>query len=244
MSNEKQKNTGRLPGFYIALCCCVLVIGVAGYFADTNQKKAENEEVFSSEIVADTSQSTPIPFSEEEILSVTDITPVEEVTETPVPTPTATAQPEYTVDNPDVMEASVIAEAYEDYFGFPCIGKVIAPYSPILSYNDALDDYRAHNGIDISADEGCSVCAAADGTVENIFANALGEGISVIHQNGYITKYMCLGSVEAWKIGDEVKAGDVLGTVGKSKGENVKEPHLHFEMYKNGEAVNPEELLQ
>lgn len=59
MSKEKQKNTGRLPGFYIALCCCVLVIGVAGYFADTKQKETENEQVFSSETVTDTAQTPP-----------------------------------------------------------------------------------------------------------------------------------------------------------------------------------------
>ena len=126
----------------------------------------------------------------------------------------------------------------------PASGEVLAQYSSELLFNEALGDYRAHNGIDIAADEGCSISAAADGTVDDIYSNAFGDGITISHSDGIITKYMCLGGVENLKAGDTVKAGDVIGTVGKSKGENVTEPHLHFEVFKDGIPVNPMEYLK
>ena len=59
------------------------------------------------------------------------------------------------------------------------------------------------------------------------------------HENGISTKYMCLGSVEELNIGDSVKSGDVIGTVGTPKGENTMEAHLHFEMYNANTPVDP-----
>ncbi|MDY3031120.1 MAG: M23 family metallopeptidase [Clostridia bacterium] len=243
MSNESKNK--RLPGFYIALCCCVLVIGVAGYF--TERQNAENKR----ELTAKEELSDNTGKPEGEIISVSEIKPVEDTSDTPADdtsdasteAPSATEIPEYTKDNPDVMAAVTQTETAEESFSLGEIN-VIAPYSSVLSFNEALGDYRTHNGIDIAYDEGCSVCAASDGTVENIFSNALGEGISLSHSGGFVTKYMCLGAVEDLKTGDTVKAGDVIGTVGKSKGENTKEPHLHFEMYKNNAPADPAEYLK
>lgn len=245
MANEK--NSKRLPGFYIALCCCVLVIGIAGYFTERQESNTaptdttrmiSKAEIPGEEIPA----ATVIP--EGEVISVSEITPVfEEATAAPTAAPTE-APAEYTLDNPDVMETAVRVEAEELVFAMPASGDILAEYSAELSFNEALGDYRAHNGIDIAADEGCSISAAADGTIEDIYSNAFGDGVTISHANGITTKYMCLGGVENFKAGDEVKAGDVIGTVGKSKGESVTEPHLHFELYKDNTPANPMDYLK
>lgn len=249
MAKEDKKNTGRLPGFYIALCCCVLVIGIAGYFTErkgrettTDATSGFSENVITGSVIDENKQEP-----DGEVLSVSEVTPMEESTPTAAPAtdaPQATQEPEYTKDNPDVMETAVRVEPTETVFSFPAGGKILAPYSAVLSFNQALGDYRTHNGIDIAADEGCSISASADGTVEDVFSDAFGEGISLTHANGMMTKYMCLGAVENLKTGDTVKAGDVIGTVGKSKGENTEAPHLHFELYKDGQPVNPEDYLK
>ncbi len=264
MAKDDKKEARRLPGFYIALCCCVLVIGAAGYFTERNssEPQVESTEGFGESIAADSvlnGESGNEPRGE--VISVSEVTTAAD--ETPVPTavpeeteavsaeaeaaagtPAATDEPAYAEDNPDTAPAAVSIEAEEIYFSFPAGGEILAPYSNVLSFNEALGDYRTHNGIDIAADEGCSISAAADGTVENIFTNAYGEGISIAHSNGFVSKYMCLGGVEALKTGDAVKRGDVIGTVGASKGENTKEPHLHFELYENGAPVNPSDYLK
>lgn len=238
MANEK--NSKRLPGFYIALCCCVLVIGIAGYFTERQDTTHEDTThmVSKTEIQG---QAVPSASVIPESIPVNETIIIEEPTESPQPTE---APPEYTLDNPDVMETAIMVEAEELVFSMPASGEILAQYSSELSFNEALGDYRAHNGIDIGADEGCSISAAADGTIDDIYSNAFGDGITISHSDGIITKYMCLGSVEELKSGDTVKAGDVIGTVGKSKGENVTEPHLHFEVFKDGIPVNPMEYLK
>lgn len=272
MAKDDKKQTGRLPGFYIALCCCVLVIGIAGYFTERQSRETVTDETagFSEGTFADSALNAGNQELDGEVISVGEVTTAEDVApaegtpetepaENPQVEPAAadlqpseapaaeepvpTAEPEYTKDNPDVMETAVNIEAEEAYFSFPAGGEILAPFSSVLSFNEALGDYRTHNGIDIAADEGCSISAAADGTVDNIFSNAFGEGVSISHSDGFVSKYMCLGAVEGLKIGDTVKRGDVIGTVGESKGENTKEPHLHFEMYKNGEPVDPTAYL-
>lgn len=273
MAKDDKKHTRRLPGFYIALCCCVLVIGIAGYFTERESREpvTGNTEGFSEGSFANTALNNDDNQPDGKVISVSEVTTAEDNT-TPEATAEAadapadaaeetensedesmpseaaaaaeTAEPEYTKDNPDVMETAVNIEAEEVYFSFPAGGEILAPFSSVLSFNEALGDYRTHNGIDIAADEGCSISAAADGTVDNIFSNAFGEGISISHAGGFVSKYMSLGAVEDIKVGDTVKRGDVIGTVGKSKGENTKESHLHFELYKDGEPVNPEEYLK
>lgn len=241
-----ERNTKKLPGFYIALCCCVLAIGAAGYFTERKDKKDNQNVAEVSENGVDVSTDY-----EGEIISVGEmiqskateaptLAPISEPVQTYMPTET----PEYAVDNPDIVAVSAVAAVEEAELALPASGEVLAKYSSVLSFNEALGDYRAHNGIDIAADEGCSVSAAADGMIENVFANAMGNGITISHGNGITTKYMCLAETENLKIGDNVKKGDVIGSVGMSKGENVRESHLHFEVLKNGAPVNPEEYLK
>lgn len=240
-----ERNSKKLPGFYIALCCCVLAIGAAGYFTDRkeNTTKTQDNQIQGDIVDNDTSDGDIISVSEV-MQSKETVSPTIAPTIAPIQTPSATNTPEYAVDNPDIVAAAAAANAEEPNFAPPSSGEILAEYSSSLSFNEALGDYRAHNGIDIAADEGCSISASADGTVENVFSNAFGDGISISHSNGIVTKYMCLGSVENLKSGDSIKAGDVIGTVGKSKGENVKEAHVHFEVFKDGKPVNPKDYLK
>ncbi len=242
-----ERNSKKLPGFYIALCCCVLAIGAAGYFTDRKEntnKTADNTSQVQGEAVDSNNSEGDVISVSEVIQTKTTASPTLAPTTAPISTPSATDTPKYAVDNPDIVAAAAPAYAEETDFIPPAGGDILAEYSSSLSFNEALGDYRTHNGIDIAADEGCSINASADGTVENVFSNAFGNGISISHSNGIVTKYMCLGSVEGLKSGDSVKAGDVIGTVGKSKGENIKEPHIHFEVFKDGKPVNPKDYLK
>ena len=93
MANEK--NSKRLPGFYIALCCCVLVIGIAGYFTERQDTKPQdtNRIVSKTEIqgeVLPTASVIPEVISVNETITIEEPTP----TEAPVSEPTE-APPEY-----------------------------------------------------------------------------------------------------------------------------------------------------
>ena len=112
-----------------------------------------------------------------------------------------------------------------------------------LVYSPTLGDWRTHNGIDIAANTGCSVQAVADGVIDETGKDAMGEYVIISHAAGFITKYMGLENIENLTVGKEIKSGEVIGTSGKCTGENVTDPHIHFEMSKDGVLVNPTDYL-
>jgi len=94
-----------------------------------------------------------------------------------------------------------------------------------------------HQGIDIAASQGTPIRAVKDGTVE--FSGTMsgyGKVVILRHQNGLSTLY-AHSSKLAVKAGDQVRQGQVVGAVG-STGRSTG-PHLHFEVRRDGKAVNP-----
>ena len=87
------------------------------------------------------------------------------------------------------------------------------------------------------------VAAVADGVIDETGKDAMGEYVIISHAAGFITKYMGLENIENLTVGKEIKSGEVIGTSGKCTGENVTDPHIHFEMSKDGVLVNPTDYL-
>ena len=127
-------------------------------------------------------------------------------------------------------------------FKMPVSGEIMKEFADNkLVYSSTLDVWTTHNGIDIAADKTTVVKASADGTVKSI-KNDPRYGITIIieHVNGYKTVYSNLLSTEFVVEGEKVKQGQSIGTVGNSAAFEVSdEPHLHFEIRINGEAVDP-----
>lgn len=96
---------------------------------------------------------------------------------------------------------------------------------------------RHHNGIDFSARKGTAVLASGDGKV--VFAGyrgSFGKLVEIEHAQGVITRYAHLDKF-AIKKGQEVQAGQKLGTVGTTG--RVTGPHLHFEVLVGDRHVDP-----
>ena len=98
-----------------------------------------------------------------------------------------------------------------------------------------------HTGLDIAAKKGTDIKVVADGTVTFAKYNgSYGNLVKVDHGNGVETWYAHTSKMYV-KVGDEVKAGDVIAAVGSTG--NSTGPHLHFEIRINGEHVNPQNYL-
>ncbi len=97
---------------------------------------------------------------------------------------------------------------------------------------------RMHTGMDFTAKTGTDVFATGDGVVEACERNGWGYGNCIVinHGYGYKTRYAHLSAFKI-KVGDKIKRGDLIGLVGTS-GKSTG-PHLHYEVEKNGEKVNP-----
>lgn len=127
-------------------------------------------------------------------------------------------------------------------FCAPVVGEIIADYAEeSLIYSSTLEEWTTHLGVDIKADKTSVVVAAEAGTVKSIKNDPrYGLTITISHRDDFETVYSNLLSSEFVNEGDKVEKGQTIGTVGESASFEIAEvPHLHFEMYKNGNVVNP-----
>lgn len=116
-------------------------------------------------------------------------------------------------------------------------------FSPTTGFvSNKFDAKEAHYGIDIVTKTNEPVKCIADGTV--VFASwtqDVGYVIGVQHQGNLISFYK--HNAELYKkVGTFVNAGEILAIVGNT-GEMTNGPHLHFELWYNGNAINPEEFV-
>ncbi|MDR0406456.1 MAG: M23 family metallopeptidase [Clostridiales bacterium] len=114
-----------------------------------------------------------------------------------------------------------------------------------LVYSVTMRDWRVHAGIDIRGDVGAQVKAAGDGIVTMVYADGMmGTTVVIQHADGIETVYANLQSAMLVAPDQEVKKGDVIGGVGTTAALEISEPpHLHFEVRRDGEAVNPFDFL-
>ncbi len=102
--------------------------------------------------------------------------------------------------------------------------------------------YEMHEGLDFSGPVGKPILATAEGVVVAAeYDGGYGNHVKIDHGYSYETLYAHLSKLEV-KIGDRVARGEVvgyLGSTGRSSG-----PHLHYGIYRNGQAVNPRYYLK
>lgn len=127
-------------------------------------------------------------------------------------------------------------------FTMPVDGEIVRGFAKdSLVYSETLQEWIVHQAIDIKANSRDVVKAAAEGTVTAI-KNDPRYGLTVIieHDGGFKTVYSNLLTAEFVVEGENVKQGQTLGTIGSSATfEIADEPHLHFEMLKDSEYVDP-----
>ena len=128
----------------------------------------------------------------------------------------------------------------------PLQGETLAVYAmDRLTYNQTTRDWRVHNGVDIAAEAGSEVCAAAAGEVYSVYEDeAMGMTVVIRHQNGYTTRYASLAETVSVQPGEQVTAGQTIGTVGNTALlESAIGDHLHFSVTCDGQPVNPADFL-
>ena len=124
--------------------------------------------------------------------------------------------------------------------------KATNPYSmDMVIYNLTLDQYMTHPGIDFEAPSGSGVKAAADGIITDICEDdAYGTTIEITHADGMVSRYCNLSTDRLVEKGDTIKQGQVISNVGKTAlYESMEKTHLHFELRKDGELVDPQQYI-
>jgi murein DD-endopeptidase MepM/ murein hydrolase activator NlpD len=132
-------------------------------------------------------------------------------------------------------------------FVMPVEGEIVKKYGKDkLIYSDTLKEWTTHLGIDIKADKTTIVKSSTDGKIKSI-KNDPRYGLTVVieHANGFSSVYSNLLTAEFVVVGEDVKSGQTIGTVGNSATfEILDDPHLHFEILKDGNSIDPEMYIK
>jgi murein DD-endopeptidase MepM/ murein hydrolase activator NlpD len=108
-----------------------------------------------------------------------------------------------------------------------------------FTYQTTSSHPKGHMGVDMRAAMGTPVYPLADGIVSYAGTDPLGGNVvNVQHENGLRTYYAHLSSINVEK-GQKVSTNDVLGTVGMSGNAAHTVPHLHFQVWQNGQIQDP-----
>lgn len=112
--------------------------------------------------------------------------------------------------------------------------------SQIKSIVQKENIYLQNTGIDYISKNPFDIVSILDGTVMNIMEDeSYGKTIEIKHQDGLISSYQNLSEIKVKK-GDIIVQGQIIGRSGTNENE---ENILHFEMYNNGQSINPENYL-
>ena len=217
MRNKKFFDSLRGKGYYIALVLCAVAIGVSAYLYYRGDEMPDSPDVPAGVQDTDPTLSTDPQATQ------------------PGAEP---SQPDATTPQNSGKKPKKVAR--------PVVGETVLEYAmDCLCYNPTTRDWRVHNGIDIAAEEGTQVCAAADGEVYAVFEDELlGTTVVIRHEDDYTTRYSSLHAQTKVTPGEKVSAGQVIGAVGKTAMmEYAIGDHVHFSVSKNGDAVDPEEFL-
>lgn len=155
------------------------------------------------------------------------------------------------VDNDEdkvVLASKVVEKKVEKLiFCTPIDGTIQKMYSlDKVIYSKTLDQWKTHDGLDISPTGSKEVKAIEKGVVDEVYYdNFYGKTIVIEHISGYKSKYSNLDNDVYVSVGEIVIKGQKIGKVGNtSVGEYLDDSHLHFMIYLNDESINPSYLYK
>lgn len=227
---------------YIAAGLCFTAALISGYMIQKNEIKKES-------MASDETQAFITEANDKEVLPSPDTSAAQKNTSdsSKVTLPEAfpddgTREDLVTKDDPALSASNTNTFSPE----MPLSGTISKGYSVSPLYSVTLDDWRSHEAIDISSEEGDSVFSIEKGTVTEVGRDPLlGVYIKIDHQNGFESLYFNLHTETTVQEDQEIEKGHQIGYVGRTSIlEQSDSPHLHFELKKDGKKVNPKEYIK
>lgn len=240
MSKHRKR---RNHGFYLIAGALLLSVGIMASLSmgSIEPQKIEQQESSSSHNVkteslpsedaepekTESSKAEKPESSEAESLTQSEQESASDTEETE-----SEAQPEEDAEN-------VAAERIVN-FAMPVTGDIIKSFNlEQLQYSKTYGDMRLHTGIDIIGEEGTPVESSADGTVKSVTDDPLWGTTVVLEHSGGIETYYCGLNDTSLEIGQEIKMGRIVGTIGNVPSECLDESHLHFAIKQGDTWLSP-----
>lgn len=203
-------------------------------------EEQENNKTTETEL-SELSEVEDVPTNEENTTSSNKVTPTN--TELKQEAETETPDEPDTSSNTNAPVQNEVTETKKEItFVKPTEGEIICEFAKDnLIYSETLKEWVTHMAIDIKTDKTSVIKSAAEGTVKSIVNDPrYGLTIVISHDDGYETVYSNLLTAEFVVEGEEVTQGQTIGTAGNTAAfESGMECHLHFELLKDGEYLDP-----
>lgn len=248
--NTHAGKTGK--GFYAALTLSAAMVGAACWYAYSEAGKLTPPAAPEHQYTAPRTAQTTAPAVTTALPATKYTAPprTETVTQTQTDTQAAEAAAILSRSIPEAAEtdppAPAETEAPVEQPVPPVGGEVLMRFSQgELVKSSTTGIWSTHNGTDFAAAIGEEVRCTEDGTVTGVSRDALlGICVTVLHENGTVTRYCGLNEGLNVQAGDVIARGTVIGAVGDTnESENSMAPHLHFEVQQNDKYLDPESYL-
>lgn len=230
------KNQGFSPKYAAILLVLAVAASAATILLSRSNEPAQQAAVEEAivENMAESTQSTPAASA-----SVASVAPADYASSA------GEAKATEAIAVQDASQEIQVSETAPET-ALPVSGNAIGEYAmDCLSYNETTRDWRTHNGIDLAADEGENVCAAANGTVYTTYEDdSLGYTVVIRHDGGYTTRYSSLREDICVQPGDEVTIGQTIGYASDTAlVETAMGTHIHFSVSCQDESIDPVDFL-
>lgn len=239
-AKKRKRSTKERVGFYTALSICLAAVGMAAYSTYTNLSSDYSASENTS-TVAVNKAVTGVAETDEAETKATE-SAAKAVTEAAETKPTETEYEDETApaETKSALETMLTVDTNLIY---PLDNiKIVKAYSEETVYNQTLNAWEAHTGVDFGCNEGDSVYAMADGETVKVYDDDfLGKTI-VVKSSTFTTYYSGLKDINVNR-GDKVKQGDTIATAENVPAEFMDDNHIHIAVKVGGQYVDPLELI-
>ncbi len=162
----------------------------------------------------------------------------QDTTKAIVPT---TEKPTETTTVPTTTKAAEVFK--NDVFVYPLAGDIDRTFSLSPVYDETMEDWRIHKGIDFAAKRGEEVKSIGNGKVVRVISDPSWGYCIDVDYGEFVARYCGMEQGTTVIIDDVVSKGDTIGKVGFIPCESKQESHLHFEIVRGEAWVDPKEVI-
>lgn len=242
--NRDKTEIRQRRGLYFALAVCLVAIAVAavsayGSIMDYVTEQNSQSQASQNEIVVREDPETVVNTVPE--VKTEESSQLEPASEAP-PQETA-AEPEPEIEAEETNNEATYAPSEALKYPTASTEAISAFSNGELVYSDVMKDYRAHNGMDVKASVSEAVFSVGNGKVLRTYKDILLGNVIEVEHGEYIVRYCGLGDTLLVHEGDLVFLNTAIGSVFSVPMEKNAEAHLHLEVLKGDEYIDPAQIL-
>lgn len=236
-------------GFYItAAVSFVMIIAAIGFVYLSSVKLIEDLDVPTTinEQVSEPVQKNKDDVSDPRVTTTVTGTRKNEIKESTTRTAEKTSQSSSAIK--ETTSEKVTQQESETFnnssYVYPFGNEIGKDFSLTAVYDETMEDWRVHPGIDFIGEKGSDVVSVGDGKVTKVISDPTWGYVIEIDHGEFTARYCAMEQGTAVGINDIVKKGETIGKLGEIPCESAQKSHLHFETVKDGENIDPLEALK